>query len=328
MKKPNVKNEKEYNIGSKVIDISELVDVFEAQEGEIQQIIGKTGNGKTYEGTRRALEYLERGFVVYTTWRLILPDYYDQRNHMGRILLNIFLFKKRFYVFDLKKNWHFIDIDREDLVEFIAGLTDCIVFLDEGQDIFDSYEGRGMSQLKRKSLTRTRHMRKTLIIISQRAQAVAVTARANVVWFYKCVKTWAWFFPFIPYFKIYRTEEMDTNNFPIWEDHLNGWKAKVWESHFAKQRIFDAFNSWYLRDGQLKTQEIYFRAYDLTLAQKIDALLIKIFGGFIGTIYRALTKKRTLKKTNVKDKKTAKRKTLKVFFEKGEKSDIKIDKVV
>ncbi len=104
--------------------------------------------------------------------------------------------------------------------------------LDEGQDVFSSYEGRGMgSATKRKSLTRTRHLHKTLIVISQRAQAVDVTARANVTFFYKCVKTRAWWWPFKPYFKIYRTEEMDNQNFPVWEYMEPGgemWEAPLW----------------------------------------------------------------------------------------------------
>jgi len=263
--------------GKRIIDISELVGVFEAQEGVIEQIIGKTGNGKTYEGTRRALEYLKQGYTVYTTWQMILPDKFDERKNLASLFFNTLLFRKRFYVFDFKKNWHFIDIDRPDLVDFIASLTDCIVFLDEGQDIFDSYEGIGMSKTKRKSLTRTRHLRKTLIIISQRAQAVAVTARANVQYFYKCVKSWAWWWPFRTYFKVYRTEEMDANNFPIWEDLMADWQAELWQSHFANDEVYDAYNSWYLRAGIPKSQDISFEAYELTTLEKIRAVISHIF---------------------------------------------------
>jgi len=260
------------NLGKKVIDISDLVGVFEAQEGQIEQIIGKTGNGKTYEGTRRALEYLKQGYSVYTTWKMILPDFYDEREDKVKLFFRTVFFRKRFYRFDFKKNWNWIDIDRPDLVEYVASLTDCIVFLDEGQDIFDSYEGTGMSKIKRKSLTRTRHMRKTLIIISQRAQAVAVTARANVVFFFKCVKTFAWFWPFKPYFKIYRTEEMDNSNIPIWENEMTGFKADLWHKHFGKKEVYAAYNSWYLRAGIPNTQEVKFEAYELSTWEKIKMM--------------------------------------------------------
>lgn len=260
-------------IGKKVIDISPLVDIFEAQEGTIEHIIGKIGNGKTYEGTRRALEYLRKGYVVYTTWYLNLPEKFDERKDFATLFFNTILFRKRFFVFDYKKNWKHLDIDREDIVDFVGSLTDCVVMLDEGQDIFDSYEGRGMSKEKRKTITRTRHLNKTLIIVSQRAQAVAVTARANVSWFYKCVKTRAWFFPFKNYFKVYRTEEMDNQNFPIWEEPSTGFRAELWRSHFAKNYIYQAYNSYYLRKGVKKSQTVKFEAYDLNIFDRIYMLL-------------------------------------------------------
>lgn len=270
-------------LGKRILDVSQLVDVFEAQEGVIEQIIGKTGNGKTYEGTRRALEYLEQGYVVYTTWHLVLPEKYDQRNDLKKLFWSLILFwRKDFYVFDYSKNWKHLDIDRPDLIDFVAGLTDCIVMLDEGQDIFDSYEGRGMSQQKRKTITRTRHLRKTLIIISQRAQAVAVTARANVTYFYKCVKTRAWYFPFVKYFKVYRTEEMDNQNFPIWEAPLQNWTAELWHSHFASQRIYDAYNSWYLRAGVKKSQDVYFEAYKLSWGDRLTGFFFGLYYSFFG----------------------------------------------
>lgn len=257
-------------IGKKIFDITDLVDVFEAQEGEVQQIIGKTGNGKTYEATRRALNYLKQGYTVYTTWQLILPDYYDERQNKEMVLWRLLGFKKTFYKFNLRKNWKFLDIDRPDLIQFVASLTDCIVMLDEGQDIFDSRER--MQKSSRKTITRTRHMHKTLIIISQRAQAVDVTARANVTFFYKCVKGYAWFWPFKPYFKVYRTEEMDQQNFPIWEELSTGWQAPIWHSGFANQEVYDSYNSWYLRAGIPRSQELDFEAYNLSTWDKIKIL--------------------------------------------------------
>lgn len=263
------------NLGKKVRDINKIVDIFQAQEGLIIQIIGKTGNGKTYEATRQAWDLLKKGKVVYTTWHLILPEYYDERSDKWTVFVKLLTFNRQFYRFDFKKNWHYLDIDRPDLVEYVANLTDCYVFLDEGQDIFDSYEGRAMSQTKRKSLTRTRHLRKTLVIISQRAQAVAVTARANVTWFYKCVKTWVWYMPWRNFFKVYRTEEMDEQNNPIWEKPLENWKAELYYAGFEDKRIYALYNSWYLREGIMPSQEVNFEAYELTLFEKVKALFSK-----------------------------------------------------
>jgi hypothetical protein len=256
----------------KVVDISELVNIFEAQEGQIEQIIGKTGHGKTYEATRRAMQDLKRGRVVYTTWKLDLPDIYDQRGSIKETIKNFLLFRKRYFVFDFRQNWRWLDIDRPDLVEFVAKLTDCVVYLDEGQDIFDSYEGRGMGRTKRMALTRTRHLHKTLVIVSQRAQAVAVTARANVTYFYLCVKKNIFGFT---RFYIYRTEEMDSSNFPIWK--TEDWEAPLWKAHFASREIYKSYNSWYLRQGIEKSQAVNFEAYDLNFSERLKAMLSAIF---------------------------------------------------
>lgn len=264
-----VKNKNEY--GKRVLDISQLVDVFEAQEGLIFQIIGKTGMGKTYYSTLLAWKYLLQGYAVYTTWKMILPDYWDERNILTKLLFSIIdPFSKRFYRFDLKKNWHYVDIDRPDLIEYVSNLTDCVLMMDEGQDIFDARERA--DKTTRKSLTRTRHLRKTLYIISQRAQAVDVTARANVTYFYKCVKTWRIYWPFTNFFKVYRTEEMDNQNYPIWEDIQADWQAELIYKGFAKKFIYSLYNSWYLRAGIEKSQEVNFEAYDLSWWERVKAL--------------------------------------------------------
>lgn len=257
------------NEGKKVIDPSQLVDVFSAQEGEIIQLIGGIGQGKTYQATRMALDYLRKGRVVYTNWHLILPEYYDQRESLLHLFFNSVFFRKRYYRIPLGKNWHYYDIDEFGVVDKIAALTDCVVFCDEGQDLFDSYEGTAMSKKKRKSITRTRHLRKTLIIVSQRAQAIAVTARANVNIFYKTEKVQ---FPFLPpFFKIRQTEEMDNQNFPLWEN------SKVFYSAFANKKVFNAYNSWYLSNGVPKSQDVYFDAFDLTFSQSIINFFLVLY---------------------------------------------------
>jgi len=258
-------------IGKKIVNIAPLLDVFEAQEGEVQHIIGKTGNGKTYEATRRALEYLYRGYTVYTTWQLNLPDYYDERDHWWPVLRNLILFRKEFFRFDLKNNWQHLDIDRPDLIQFVATLTDCIVMLDEGQDIFDSRDRA--TKEARKTITRTRHMHKTLIIVSQRAQAVDITARANVTFFYKCVKKFSW--PWV-YFKVYVTDDVDDqNSYPIWVRHDSTgrvvWHAPVAHSGWASSSVYAAYDSWYLRQSMAKSQDIKLDAYRLSSGDRLRA---------------------------------------------------------
>lgn len=247
------------------------MDIFEAQEGELHHIIGKTGQGKTYQATKMAWGRLIQGKVVYTTWKLIIPDYYDEREHFWPIFRNILLFRKNFYRFDLKKNWHYVDVDRPDLIDFVANITDAYLYMDEGQDVYDSRERA--TRKARQSITRMRHMKKTIYIISQRAQAVDVTARANVSYFYKCVKKWSW--P-IPYFKVYYTDETDNESYPQWRT-LNSqgeeiWHAPVFSSGWARSSIYKLYNSWYLREGKERSQEVHFEAYTLNFMDKFRAI--------------------------------------------------------
>jgi len=252
--------------GKKIVDISELLEVFEAQEGAIESWSGKIGNGKTYGAVRRAIRDLQKGRVVYTNFRMNLDNVVaDQRKSLPHAFFNFLFFRKRFYNIDIKKNWHYYDLDDPGIVDFIASLTDCIVYADEGQDIFDSYEGTKMSKKKRKSLTRTRHLNKTLVIISQRPQAIAVTARANVNVFYRCVKAWSW--PFL-YFKVYATEEVDAQNMPIWEN-----EEYLHESYFGSNEIYNAYNTHELRAGIPKSQEVHFEAYELNFIERLKLLL-------------------------------------------------------
>lgn len=272
-------------IGKKIIDISPLLDLFEAQEGVVDHIIGKTGMGKTYEATRRALNYLEQGYIVYTTWRLNLPEYYDQRDNFWDIFKNLIFFRKNFFRLDYKKNWKYVDltdfedtegiISTEKLAKFLATRTDCIFMLDEGQDVFDSHKKSG--QIARQAITRTRHMHKTLIIISQRAQAVDVTARGNVEKFYKCVKKEYFWGLLPPLFRVYMTEDIDEgNNYPIWVRHDSQgeitWEAPIYHSKFARKYIYNAYDSWYMRKNMVRSQELHLDAFELNFSDKIKAL--------------------------------------------------------
>lgn len=263
--------------GKKVVNIDELIDVFEAQEGSVESYTGGVGEGKTYGATRRAIHDLEMGRVVYTNWQLLLDDFTgDQRKSFFRVLTNFLFFKKRFYNIDIKKNWHFFDMEDDstwiigtkmydDVVEFIADLTDCVVYLDEGQDIFDSYEGTKMSKKKRKTITRTRHLHKTLVVMSQRYQAIPPTARANVKTFYRHYKTMSW--PFL-HFKVYATSEIDNTHMPMFD-----MEGKADETYWGKKKILNAYNSYYLREGIPRSQEVFFEAYDFSFKERFHLLL-------------------------------------------------------
>jgi hypothetical protein len=275
-------------IGKEIIDLAEVLEQFEAQEGEVQHIIGKTGQGKTYEATRRAAQFLFQGYTVYTTWKMHVPDYYDEREHIWPIIRNLVTFRREFFRFDLKNNYKYIDLrtfedeegifNTEKFSRYLAALTDCIFMLDEGQDVFDSHSRAG--KIARQTITRTRHMHKTLIVISQRAQAVDVTARGNVTYFYKCEKL---YIPLLGYrFRVYVTDEIDEgSNQPIWVRHNSQgkpiWKAPVYHSAFAKRWIYDMYDSWYMRQQQIRSQDIKLEAFNLTAFDRLRVLWRAIF---------------------------------------------------
>lgn len=277
-------NKMQNTIGKRIVDISGILEWYEAQEGEVQNILGKTGMGKTYEATRRAIGYLYSGYTVYTTWRLNIPDYYDEREHFWPSLRKLIFFQSTFIKINLRENWKYIDLDNfldeegimdtEALAKYLATRTDCIFMLDEGQDVFDSHQKSG--KIARQSITRSRHRHMTLIVISQRAQAVDVTARGNVTNFYKCEKIQ---FPFLkPLFRVYRTDEIDeASSYPLWERHdstgRTTWKAQLWHSAFARKWIYDSYDSWYMRKSMVRSQDIKIEAFTLSFKERIISLL-------------------------------------------------------
>lgn len=282
--------------GKKIVDISSLVEIFD-REGTIESWSGKIGNGKTYGAVRRAIRDLQEGRVVYTNFRLDLTHIVaDQRKSFVHAFWNFVFARPVFYDIDIQKNWHYYDLDSSDIVDFLANLTDCVVYADEGQDIFDSYEGTKMSKSKRKSLTRTRHLNKTLVIISQRPQAIAVTARANVNIFNRSVKLFQ--FKKWVYFKIYSTEEVDASNMPIWE----GAEYRS-DGYWGENKYFNAYNTHELRAGIPRSQQNFFTAYYYGFKDR-TLLLLSFFPTLNFQRLKALQVRLREKSLGVKDRRT------------------------
>jgi len=247
----------------------DLVDIFEAEEGSINMYYGLIGNGKTYAATADIIELLKQGKVVYCNWKINVEDF-DDRKSWVMILKNILFFRKRFYKIPCSENLHFFDplsFNRtQELVEWLSELNDCHIFFDEGQDMFDSYEGTNFSKTKRRLILHTRHFHRTLNIISQRPTAIQVSARGNVNRFFKCVKISNGFFGLPPRFARFEFQEMtkETVNEEVEPISIK----KYWGS----QAIFNAYNTDYLREGIPKSQAVFFEAFDLTFFEKIFAL--------------------------------------------------------
>lgn len=253
-------------IGKKVIQ-EELIDVFSASEGSINLYYGMIGNGKTYAATADILDLLAQGKVVYCNWKIEVPDF-DDRENIVIILVNLLLGRRRFYKIPCKENLHYFDpeqfADMTEMVEWLANRNDCHIFFDEGQDMFDSYEGNKFSKLKRKLILHTRHYHRTLNIVTQRPTAIQVSARGNVNRFYKCVKIASW-----PWVRFQRLEYQEMKNETVDEEAEPISKKTYW----ASKKVFQAYNTSYLADGIPKSQQVHFEAFDLTFKEKIILLI-------------------------------------------------------
>jgi len=251
-------------IGKKVLT-TDLIDVFSASEGSINMYYGLIGNGKTYAATSDILDLLKQGKVVYCNWKIIVSDF-DDRENFWMLLKNTLFFRKRFYYIPCSQNLHFFDPEdfdsTQELVEWLSGLNDCHIFFDEGQDMFDSYEGTRFSKAKRRLILHTRHYHRTLNIISQRPTAIQVSARGNVNRFYKCVKLAQW-----PWVRFARYEFQEMTGETVNENSEPVSVKRYW----GNNRVFSAYNTDYLAEGIPKSQQVFFDAYDLDMRWKTIA---------------------------------------------------------
>lgn len=250
-------------LGGKQVLETDLIDIFSASEGSINMYYGLIGNGKTYAGTSDILDLLKQGKVVYCNWKIVVSDF-DDRENLFLLIWNLVFFRSRFYRIPCADNLHFFDPESFDstgeLVEWLSKLNDCHIFFDEGQDMFDSYEGTRFSKAKRRLILHTRHYHRTLNIISQRPTAIQVSARGNVNRFYKCVKiaSWPW-----PRFARFEFQEM------IGETVNENAEPISVKRYWGSKRVFGAYNTNYLAEGIPKSQKVFFEAFDLSFQDKI-----------------------------------------------------------
>lgn len=238
-----------------------LLDLFEPDEGSVNFYYGRIGNGKTYSATADILDFLSQGRVVYANWHIDFQGF-DERESFIHVFFKTLLWKKRFFRFP-KENFHYFSPDDVD-IKFLSQLTDCEVFIDEGQWIFDSYKGTDFSIEKRKLILHTRHFNRSLNIISQRTQALHVTARGQVNRFFKCEKKMQY-----PFLIFRRTEYQDMKENDVDEEA----EPVSVKTYFANKKVLNAYNSKYMRSGIAKSQDVYFEAFDFSFLGRLRLLL-------------------------------------------------------
>jgi len=247
----------------------EIYKYFEPEEGFNTVYYGKIGHGKTRNATADIIELLKRGEIVFANWKINFEGFNEMEDK--KVVFAKFLGgKKKWFKFD-KSNFYYID--PQNLIEnkegsnihLLARLVGAHLFIDEGQWIFDSYEGTKFSKEKRRLILHTRHLNRSLNIISQRTQAIQVSARGQVNRFYKIEKKMQW-----PFLIFKRTEYQDMADNDVDESDDSKVSTKV---YFARKEILEAYDSKYLRAGVKRSQEIYFNGYLMNFNERTKALL-------------------------------------------------------
>jgi len=252
-------------IGKKIEDIN-LLDLFFPSDGEINLYYGRIGQGKTYAGTADAYNDLMRGEIVYTNWPMNFEGV-DQRNEWPFILGGLFFpWKNKYFKFP-RENWHYLPINEHFLDKF-EKITGAKVYLDEGHVPFDSYEMAKMSMNKRIAVLHTRHFDRSINIITQRPTAVHVTVRANVNRFFKCEKM----LQFKDFIIFRKTEYQDMTG-----ETVNEEEAISTELYIGRNKIFNLYNSKYLRGEVADSQSLNVYGYKLNYWNKIQLLWQKLF---------------------------------------------------
>ena len=235
----------------------DLLEVIPVNEAVVNQWYGKIRSGKTYSATAQAIRDLEQGNVVYTSWKIDWNGY-DERNSKWNLLWGRLGIKKQFKIFP-KENWHYLPFDGvEETLEFYKpftnfydkffSLTDCIVYLDEGQVPLNSYEKTKISQEKQNGILFTGHFNRSINIISQRPVQIHPILRANISRFYKIEKHESW----LGGIKFIRSEyqETDANSLPDESKEPESVVEYAFDEKIAKK-----YNSKYMRGNTPASQK-------------------------------------------------------------------------
>ncbi len=225
-----------------------VYDLFPPDEGSIQLYYGRIGSGKTFALTKELLDDLESGKIVYSNWKVDFEGF-DERLNIISLIFGFFGFKRK-YINIPRENFHYVDLRNfkgGEFTDWLASLTDCVIYIDEGHTVLNSYERTDISRSKQNAITFTRHFDRTIKIASQRWQNIHVQARANVNMFVKCEKIFK--FGSIVRFRVSEYQDLDSLSAV---DETNPTDVR---HYWGSSRIFKAYNTKYLR-GNLYTSQM------------------------------------------------------------------------
>lgn len=253
----------------KTVSQIEAVNFFLPDEGELALIYGSIGNGKTTYAVQLQLDLLNRGQVVYSTFHVDWSGF-DQRKSFKHIFMNIIFFRKRFYKFN-SSNWHFLDVNKENIWDTLLKLNNCHIFFDDViVQLFDSYEGTKFSKEKRTWAFTTRHYDRSIYLVTQRPSQVQVALRSQVNRFFKCVKRLA--YPFL-ILSVYEYQDMKGETV---DDGVDTVPVSV-KTYFPSRRILNAFRSKSLRAEGIEPVIANLEAWDVSLWDKVKMIVAVCF---------------------------------------------------
>lgn len=260
-----------------------LVNVIPPYEGALRLWYGRIRQGKTYAATKDAFETLKAGQVVYTNWELKFETYfggaeYDERKVPLERILGMAGMKRHFLVVP-RSNYHFIDIrDLENVYvdgkptgknfyDWFAGLTSCSLYLDEGHIYYDSYLALKMDLARRISILNTGHFDRSVNIVTQRPTGIHAVLRDNVNIFYKCEKLWE--LGNLKRFQITEFQDIDADGRPNEDQDEEGnyVNAVSQDRYFSSRKIFESYESKYMRHGMKESQDNNAHWVDMDIKQ-------------------------------------------------------------
>lgn len=253
----------------------EIFDFLPVGEADIVQYFGKIRSGKTYLATRDAINLLNSGVVVYANWKINWPGF-DERENFWCRLQGLFGLKKDFFVFP-KENFHYLPLTDEEewaklygtktFHQIFAKLTDCMVFLDEGHIVFDSYQMTRMPLEQRASILHTGHFNRGIRIISQRPTAIHVTMRGNVNYFYRCEKI----LDFLGITRFKRTLYEDLTN----DESVDLDNPTEEKFYWGRRKFFEMYDTKYLRGNTPPSQKNLTEIWSLSWREILKSFIQK-----------------------------------------------------
>lgn len=235
----------------------DLGALFPSPEHGLYAYFGRLGQGKTYAMTEDILRALNRGEVVYTNYPINWQGF-DESKHWQFVFFYVIGLKKFLYRIQ-KENLRRIDVD-EKFHDNFQDLTDCIVALDEGYVAFDSYEMAKLSMQKRQNVLHARHFDRSIWYTVQRPSNIHVVMRGNTNVFYRIRKVWTMFF--VVFFR----EEFDLDS----DERVNVDDRLGLRLYIGKKRVFEAYDTKYLRMGKKSSQRVAVELLRPSYAELLD----------------------------------------------------------